>query len=341
MAYLLMEPPGGAVTPTPPTPVDREALKRDCAALAASGVYLGTSSWKYPGWQGQLYDASRYVYRGKFSESRFERTCLAEYAEVFHTVCVDAAYYTFPNSRGLGQLAAQVPPDFRFTFKVTDEITVKHFPRHPRFGIRGGTDNSNFLNSELFERQFLGPMEALKQQLGLLIFEFSRFYPSDFKTGREFVSVLDGFLGRLPQGWPYGVEIRNRTFLVPEYFETLARHGVTHVYNSWESMPSLAEQRAMPGSRTHPERCGARLLLRPGREYSEAVERFAPYDRVQDENPEIRQAAAELAAETVRTRDGRTAFVYVNNRLEGNALATISGIIAALIQTGVDFRTAA
>lgn len=59
-------------------------------------MYLGTLSWKYEGWQGQLYDYARYVYRGKFARTRFERMCLAEYAEVFKTVCVDAAYYAFP-----------------------------------------------------------------------------------------------------------------------------------------------------------------------------------------------------------------------------------------------------
>jgi hypothetical protein len=31
------------------------------------------------------------VYRGKVAKTRFERECLSEYAEVFKTVCVDAA----------------------------------------------------------------------------------------------------------------------------------------------------------------------------------------------------------------------------------------------------------
>ena len=55
---------------------DREHLARDAASLAARGVFIGTSSWKYRGWCGQLYDRARYVYRGKFSEARLERLCL-------------------------------------------------------------------------------------------------------------------------------------------------------------------------------------------------------------------------------------------------------------------------
>ncbi len=47
---------------------------------------VGTSSWKYPGWCGQLYDEQRYLTRGKFSEANFERECFAEYARTFATV---------------------------------------------------------------------------------------------------------------------------------------------------------------------------------------------------------------------------------------------------------------
>ena len=71
--------------------LSRDQLAEKAAALAQQGVYVGTSSWKYPGWRGMLYNTSRYEYRGKFAETRFKRNCLAEYAEVFKTVCVDAA----------------------------------------------------------------------------------------------------------------------------------------------------------------------------------------------------------------------------------------------------------
>jgi uncharacterized protein YecE (DUF72 family) len=101
------------------TPFDKVRLRERLAGLADRGVFVGTSSWKYPGWVGTVYDESRYQYRGKFAKSRFEQACLAEYAEVFKTVCVDAAYYTFPSRESLEGLAAQVPADFKFGFKVT------------------------------------------------------------------------------------------------------------------------------------------------------------------------------------------------------------------------------
>ena len=79
----------------------KSSLRKAVEHLAVNGIFIGTSSWKYRGWCGLLYDEQRYCYRGKFAESRFERDCLAEYAEVFKTVCVDAAYYQFSSTKYL------------------------------------------------------------------------------------------------------------------------------------------------------------------------------------------------------------------------------------------------
>ncbi len=307
-------------------PFDRDNLAQAVAQLSARGVFIGTSSWKYPGWCGRLYDQQRYVYRGKFAETRFERNCLAEYAEVFKTVCVDAAYYTFPRPSYLEGLAAQVPADFQFGFKVTDEITVKQFPNLPRFGHRAGQPNENFLNADLFASAFLRPCEAIRPQVGLLMFEFSRFYKTDYEHGRDFVAALDTFLGRLPKGWPYAVEMRNQHWLQPDYFACLARHGVTHVFNSWSAMPSVSEQMALPGSRPNPALVAARFLLKPGRSYEEAVKTFQPYDQTKEVNEEARTAGAALIREGDATPQQKT-FIFVNNRLEGNALETIAAMV--------------
>ncbi len=306
---------------------EREQLKLKAEGLAAKGVYLGTSSWKYPGWCGMLYDRRRYEYRGKFAESRFNRDCLTEYAEVLKTVCVDAAYYTFPSKPSLETMVGQTPADFRFGLKVTDAITIKKFPRLDRFGPQAGKANENFLNAGLFAEAFLKPCETVRPAIGLLMFEFSRFWPTDYEHGRDFVADLDRFLGQLPKGWPYGVEMRNRNWLKPEYFECLARHQVTHVFNSWEAMPSVGEQMALAESRTNPNLVAARFLLKPGRKYEAAVEAFKPYDRVKEENPEARAAGQGLIAEGQAAGPDRKTFIFVNNRMEGNALETIGAML--------------
>lgn len=309
------------------TPLDSTSFRTALRRLAADGVFLGTSSWKYPGWLGSVYDEQRYLWRGKVSESRFDDNCLAEYAQLFPTVCVDAAYYRFPEPEGLRKLAAQVPDGFRFTFKVTDDITVKKFPKLPRFGAKSGMVNPHFLDAELFQRAFLAPCAGIREKCGMLIFEFSPFHRGDFARGRDFVSALDGFLSRLPRGWDYGVEIRNRNFLHPDYFAMLAAHGVAHVFNSWADMPSITEQWAMPGAVTHEACIGARLLLKPGRKYQEAVDAFQPYTDTKEPLPEVRRTAAEIVLSRRKMAGKNRAFIYVNNRLEGNAPRTIAAIM--------------
>jgi len=306
----------------------REQIRPQLAGLAQAGVFVGTSSWKYPGWRGQLYDESRYVYHGRFAETRFERNCLTEYAEVFKTVSVDAAYYQFPTDRYLEGLVSQVPSGFLFGFKVTDVITLKRYPNLPRFGEQAGTVNQHFLDAELFASSFLQPCDPFRAHIGLLMFEFTRFQPRDFPRGRDFLEALDGFLERLPRGWPYGVEIRNPTFFRPEYLAVLAKHGVAHVFNSWDAMPPIDEQMALPGSLTQPELLGARFLLRPGRKYEDAVKLFSPYERVQDVYPAGRAAGAKLIREARARGPKNRAFLFVNNRFEGNALETISAMLA-------------
>jgi uncharacterized protein YecE (DUF72 family) len=302
-------------------------LTRATHDLARTGhLFLGTSSWKYEGWLGQIYDEQRYLTRGKLSHKRFETECLEEYAEVFPTVCVDAGYYRFPTEKYLINLCAQVPDNFRFSFKVTDEITVKKFPRLERFGDRAGSDNTNFLNARLFTDAFLGPLSPHRQKTGVLIFEFSTFHPTHFPRLRDFLAALDTFLSQLPAGWQYAVEIRNANLLRPEYFDVLRTHHVAHVFNSWTKMPPVEEQMQMPGAFTT-DFFAARFLLRPGRAYQQAVESFQPYAETKETNAEARTALKNLIQRSQTSPTPRPSYVFVNNRLEGNSPNTLAAVL--------------
>jgi uncharacterized protein YecE (DUF72 family) len=80
-------------------PPQASRLAPKLRALADNGVYFGTSSWKYDGWIGSIYSAARYQTRGKFSKTKFEAECLAEYAATFPVVCGDFSFYQFPAAR--------------------------------------------------------------------------------------------------------------------------------------------------------------------------------------------------------------------------------------------------
>jgi hypothetical protein len=117
--------------------------------------------------------------------------------------------------------------------------------------------------------------------------------------------------------------VRNRSFLIPLYFDCLAERKVAHVFNAWTKMPSLAEQLAIPGAFTA-DFTVVRALLREGRAYEQAVEQLSPYDQVRDENPEGREALRALIRRMREER--RAALIFVNNRFEGNAPTTIQAI---------------
>ena len=307
-----------------PGAFDRDGLAARLGALAAEGIYIGGSSWKYEGWLGQIYTRDRYLARGRFSRQRFEAECLCEYAETFPTVCGDFAFYQFPSEEFWRKLFHQAPERFRFAFKVPEQITCKIFPSHPRYGQQAGKDNESFLGSGALREMFLRPLTPYREKTALLIFEFGTFGRRSFADLSEFLDRLDPFLADLPPEFRYAVEIRNPEFLDKDYFACLRSHGVAHVYNAWSKMPELRHQMAIPDSVTA-DFLVSRALLRRGRSYEDAVSLFTPYREIQDANPETRESMRILIGRA--REDKRMMFLFVNNRLEGNAPLTILSVV--------------
>ena len=315
MVGPLFDDPGG---------FDRDGLAGKLRALAAENIYIGGSSWKYEGWLGQIYSRERYLSRGKFSRKLFEAECLREYAETFLTVCGDFAFYQFPPVEFWSKLFRQTPEQFRFAFKVPEQITCNVFPAHPRYGATGGQPNPAFLDAGMLHEMFLRPLLAHREKTTLLIFEFGAFGKRSFGDLAEFLDRLDPFLAALPREFRYAVEIRNPEFLERDYFACLRSHGVAHVYNAWSKMPELRSQIAIPDSMTT-DFLVSRALLRRGRVYADAVAMFAPYTEVRDRNAEARESMRVLIG---RARENKEMlFLFVNNRLEGNSPGTILSLV--------------
>jgi uncharacterized protein YecE (DUF72 family) len=303
---------------------DRDGLAARLRGLARENIYIGGSSWKYEGWLGQVYTRERYLTRGRFSRKLFEAECLREYAETFPTVCGDFAFYQFPKQEFWQRLFSRVPEGFRFAFKVPEPITCKVFPKHARYGQQAGKENEAFLDARMLREMFLRPLEAYREKTALLIFEFGAFGRRSFAELADFLDRLDPFLSALPREFRYAIEIRNPEFLEKDYFSCLRSHGVAHVYNAWSKMPELRHQLAMPDSATA-DFLVCRALLRHGRVYEDAVGLFAPYTRIQDPNPEARESMRVLIG---RAREEKQfLFLFVNNRLEGNAPLTILSLV--------------
>jgi len=295
------------------------------AARIPDNVRFGASSWNYPGWRGVVYHRD---YEGTGASTRM----LEEYAAfpLFRTVGVDSSFYAPPTEDVLRGWSKHLPPGFPVVSKVWNQITV-HTYAGAQSPARAGDANPDFLSPEMFLEAVYEPYAAyFADHAGPFVFEFQAIARNRM-TPDEFAERLDTFFSALPRDAQYAVEVRNEEFLTPMYFAVLREHGVAHVFNSWTRMPSIGDQLDLPGSVPAPF-IVARALLRPGRTYDEAVDAFAPYDRIQEPNPELRKDLVRLIERAVTTRI--PAYLLVNNRAEGSAPHTVAEIARLLPEHG-------
>ncbi len=299
------------------------------AALAAAippAIRFGTSTWTYDGWQGDVYHRP---YRGPQPARRLE-----EYARypLFRTVGIDSAFYDPPREAVLAAYARSLPPGFPCVSKVWDRITARRFTKDRRWGELAGRPNPDFLSAKLFKNEVLSRYAAaFRDHAAVFVFEFQAMRGRDAPSPERWADELDTFFGHLPRDFRYAVELRNPELLTDRHGAVLREHGVAHVFNSWTEMPTIGEQLDL--SWTFPaDFTVARVLLRPGRAYADAVKLFQPYTRVQDEQPALRLDVTRLMVEAMRRRI--EAFILVNNRAEGNAPGTIRGIVESWREQG-------
>lgn len=286
---------------------------------------FGTSSWAYEGWQGL-------VYHRTYPKSRFSQDTLAEYAAyrihdtpLFSTVGIDHSFYRPASAKQFAHYAEQVPDEFRFCQKVWEEITVPAYANLPRYGAKAGKPNPRFLDIGVFRDLVLQPaLEGLGQKLGPFIFEFQRWGLDP----AVFLQQLDRFLEQLPPGPAYATEVRNPAILGPRYYDILRAHAVAHVYNHWTAMPPLSEQHQRLAETFTAPFTVLRLLTPLGLAFEKAVERYAPYDRIVQPQPRMRQETISLVKQAAA--EGRSSYVLVNNRSEGCSPLTVQALLETL-----------
>jgi len=283
-------------------------------------VRLGTSTWTYEGWQGE-------VYKQHYPKGRFKQDCLAEYARyehdgepLFRTVGFDFTFYGPPTTKQLEHYASLVPAGFEACAKVWEEITIPEFPPGLRYRSRAGP-NPRFLDADYFLDQVLPPFaQAFEAHTGPFIFEFQR-------TGLDpstFLPKLEAFLRRLPTRFSYAIEVRNPAVIGPEYRRILEIHGVSHVYNHLYAMPTLTQQHEKLAQQFTAPFILLRLLTPRDKKYREAVKAYEPYDKLVRPLPDMREGAVRLVTQAVKEQ--RRAYVLVNNRSEGHAPGTVKAI---------------
>lgn len=295
---------------------------RELASRLSSTIRLGAMSWSYPGWKG-------IVYASDASVKELAELGLTAYAEhpLLRAVEIDRSYYDPLSAETYRRYAEQVPNDFRFVVKAHEEVVVRRFPLHARYGKRRGEPNARYLDPCYAAEAVVAPLvEGLGEKLGIVLFQF----PPEPKIDepRAFAEKLQRFLEALPGMARYAVEVRNPELLTPDYAQALAAAGALHCHNVWTTMPPLAAQaRLIPKQARSP--LFVRWLLRHGDPYAGANQRFAPFERLAEPDPTNRQRIAHLVARA--DAHGVPVIVLVDNKAEGSAPLGIVELARAIV----------
>ena len=162
-------------------------------------LLLGTSSWTADGRVGSSYPANAQP-----------RDLLSIYAQRFRTVEVDSTFYRIPSAQMVRGWKEHTPDDFIFAAKVPRSIT------HEKVLVDADDDLANFLKV----------MDLLGDKLGPLLFQFPYFNKQKFRGVGFFLDRLLPFLAKLPKGYQWVVEVRNRQWLSEKLYAPLRKHGV-------------------------------------------------------------------------------------------------------------------
>ncbi len=272
------------------------------------GVYLGGSTWSFPGWAGLVYDRT-------YSQSRLAHEGLAAYARhpLLRAVGVDRTAYAPAEAMELAAYREAVPPQFQFLVKAHDACTLSRFPEHARYGAARGQENTLFLDPKYATEQVVAPfVEGMGAGAGALLFQFA---PQSLGPPARFAERLQAFLAALPRGPIYAVELRNREVITAEYGAALASVGACHCHNVHPRMPDVRAQARLAGTDKAPMTV-IRWLLGPGMTYEDAGRRYAPFNRMAAPDPANRQAVADLAREALA--GSRPFLCTINNNAEGS-----------------------
>jgi uncharacterized protein YecE (DUF72 family) len=175
---------------------------------------IGTSAWVASGWQGWFYPAGMKP-----------ADYLTYYATKFDTVEVDSTFYRAPSVATVNGWRQKTPQGFILAAKIPQVIT----------------HDKCLQDCDEDLREFLDVMDRMGNKLGPLLFQFGYFNKSVFPTGKGFLDRLAPFLKKLPKGYRFAVEIRNKHWLTAEFFDLLREHQVAYALTDHFLMPGPGE----------------------------------------------------------------------------------------------------
>jgi len=289
------------------------------AAQLPPALRMGTSSWAYPGWAGQ-------VWQRAYPASALSRQGLGAYSQhpLLRAVGIDRSFYQALQASQYERYAAQVPADFRFTVKAPSLVTDALLRDEQG---RGGRSNSAFLDPALAVQEFVRPaVEGLGDKIGALVFQLSPLSPALLARRGEVLDRLHALLSALPRldgQASIAVEVRDPELLCEDFVALLRDTGVRYCLGLHAKLPPLQEQlwilrRLWPA----PLICRWNLHRRFGPfGYQEALRRYGDFDALQDPDLPTRALLAHVIRGTAAA--GLPCQVTISNEAEGSAPASV------------------
>jgi uncharacterized protein YecE (DUF72 family) len=268
----------------------------------------GTSSWSEKSWVGPFYpDGTK---QGDY---------LPHYATQFDTVEADVTYYRIPSERMVEGWERKTPDGF--------ELCAK-FPRSIVHGGEGARPNPEtvLVPESVSEdaQAFCGKMGALGGKCGPLVLQFPYFNKEVFEGPGPFLERLDTFLGTLPDGFRYAVEVRNRWWVKEPLLHILRRHKVALVLTEISYLPHPADVAERVDVVTT-DFVYARLIGD-----RKAVEKKSKtFDKIVIDQSESLDRWAGLLRELLQNVP--KAYVFANNHYAGHGPATIRELASRVL----------
>jgi uncharacterized protein YecE (DUF72 family) len=261
------------------------------AILIAQSAHIrvDTSAFTAAGWEQAFYPAG-------LKPADY----LTYYATKFHTVEVDSTFYRTPSAATVNGWERKTPAGFILAAKIPQTITHEKILQY----------------CDEDPKRFLETMDLMGDKLGPLLFQFGYFNKTAFKSGKEFLTRLEQFVKKLPKGYRFAVEIRNKQWLTAEFFDLLRAHKVAYALIDQAWMPRVSEIFEKFDPITADFTYIRLLGDRKGIERQTKV-----WDKVIVDRSKELMSWVNVCQRTIRR--GVSTYVYVNNHYAGFPPATV------------------
>jgi uncharacterized protein YecE (DUF72 family) len=293
-------------------------------------IRVGISGWRYEPWRGEFYP-----------EGLPQRLELRYASTIFRIIEINGSFYSLQRPESWRNWYEDTPADFVFSIKgprfITHILRLGDFER----------PLANFLASGLL---------SLDDKLGPILWQFPpqmkfdparfepfvRHLPHDTAAALELARDCEAarMKGRsylqIDQSRPlrHAIEVRNESFLVPEFIELLRRHSVALV------IAETARKWPMPRDVTadfmYLRLHGDKELYRSGYR-PQAIGRWAERIRAWsagDEPEDLPEGAVRVAEPVPHVEDGRDVYCFFDNTdVKLRAPADAQSLMRALGQT--------